>query len=583
MTSSIWAPRTNPVPLAVRLALPGGADLVGMTPYLDITGPTVQDAIEQLRTFGSLSIDSSKVNFLQAGAGAYSITLEQLLLQEVHLIQFMSPAQRTALAAGTEPDVTVALQAAIDSTAAGIRIVLPRGICTISGTIYLRRNKVRIRGQGAGVSMLKFSNAAGGIMFTGDTAKTASLFTYSSCALEEFEILSSGVPGNDPIIAVDLTSFSYGDFHIQIQTRRANAVLYYGQGNAGTSPYFNRISSNGLFGHTDYTQTAFQFRGGAFAGGSNGPNSNFIGPITRAASLKCIADIRVGLQNEFCQIGGESIGDTYFLLGGSAAVVTGTSTGANGQISLKDTTKAWTVNAYINGAVQITAGMGVNQIRTIKTNSATQLTLNEPWAIVPDVTSVYSIFEGKVSGNKFVNIRGEGAASLDPDFIYAHPGVDLTEFLNVDVSSLGAGLYLRDYSGSARNSFYGNSKVVETHTFVTPGPSANVNGFPRTGVYGGRKPAGNYVIEWMKVSPQNFANLDFMLVTLDVGGAAVGAGSQVMQVNVPSGNDVGMALPRFDQKLLRDGTNEPLFLNITTGAAFSAAYSVSVSICYTLK
>jgi len=527
---------------------------------------------------------SSLVTYTQTGTGAVPQTLQDYLRGEVRATDFMTQAQRDDVAANTALlDVTAAIQAAIDSRAGGLTVILPIGTCKVTDTIYLRRNKVRLRGHGPGVSMIKFVNIAGGIVFSGDTGESASMFTYSSCGLYDFEVVSSGSAATDANIIVDLTSFSYGYFNIEAQTRRAAACHYYGQGNNGNGPYFNRIESTGLFGGTDYSQTAFRFRGGAWTSGSNGPNSNFIGPITRAASLDCVVDIRVGLQNMFDGIGGESIGGTYYLLGGNAAVSSGTSSGSNGQVSFNDTTKTWVAGAYIGGALQITSGTGSGQIRTIKTNTVTGLTLNEPWATIPNATSVYSIFEGKVSGNKFSNLRGEGLASLNPDFIYAHPGVDQTEFSNVDISSLGSGQYLWDYTGSARNSFYGSAKITILHTFVTPGPSADVNAFPRVSLFGGFRPAGSYVVEWMKVSPQYYGNGDAMTVTLDVGGTATGNGTQTLAVSIPDGNDLGLALSRYDQKLPRNGTDMSVFLNLQTGAAFGAAYSVNVVICLTLQ
>lgn len=521
--------------------------------------------------------------FVAKGTGAVARTFESRLQEEVHVTDFMTAAQRANVASDAATiDITAAIQKAIDSSNEGLTVLLPRGTGLVTGTIYLRRNKVRIVGQGPGVSKLKYSNVLGGVMFSGDTNKNSSLLTYSSCALENFEVVSSGSAETDASIIVDLTSFSYSHFNIEAQTRRAGAAIYYGQGNAGTSPYFNHIESTGLFGGADYSQDAFRFHGGAWTGGSNGPNANIIGPITRAASLNNIVDMRAGLQNQFSNINGESIAGTYFLLGGQGAVSMGTSSGANGQVSLKDTSKAWTANAFVGGAVQITSGPGAGQIRTIASNSATELTLHEPWATVPTEASLYSVFELKVGGNKFSHIRGEGLASLDPDFIYAHPGVDLTEFSFIDISSLGVGQYLVDLTGSARNSFYGSAKVTFTHTFTAPGPNANINAYPRVSVFGGLKMAGAYVVEWVKVSPQYFANGDAMTVTLDVGGSVVGGGTQTLAVGIPNGNDSGMALPSSNQKLTRDGTNNPLFLNLQTGPAFSATNSVTVTICVTL-
>mgnify|MGYP003508216586 FL=1 len=125
-------------------------------------------------------------------------------------------------------------------------------------------------------------------------------------------------------------------------------------------------------------------------------------------------------------------------------MASGTSTGSNTGDTLKDSGAVWPVNAYVNGSVQITAGAGQGQVRTIKTNTGTALTLNEPWASIPDSTSQYSIFEGKALKNKVANVRAEGLSSLNPDFIYAHPGSDGTEFAHMSVESLESGSLLQD-------------------------------------------------------------------------------------------------------------------------------------------
>jgi hypothetical protein len=74
-------------------------------------------------------------------------------------------------------------------------------------------------------------------------------------------------------------------------------------------------------------------------------------------------------------------------------LVTGTSTGSNTSSILNDTSKTWTVNAYTNKVVIITAGIGVGQIKKIASNTATSLTLDDNWTfeVIPTVTSIYSI------------------------------------------------------------------------------------------------------------------------------------------------------------------------------------------------
>jgi hypothetical protein len=479
-------------------------------------------------------------------------------------------------------DDTAAIQAAIDSTTKPLQVLLPPGVYKITSTIYLRRSGVQIVGCGPAVSSIKYVNAAGGIAFSGDTNTFNSTAQYESCSLKDFEVISSGSAATDAGTVVDLSSFSYSHFNIEAQTSRVGGIIYYGQGNAGTAPYYNHIESTGLFGGSDCTQTAFQFRGGAWTGGSNGPNANVIGPITRAASFSVLADIRVGQGNLFSNISGESIAGAYYILGGSTAVSTGTSTGANTETTLVDTGKSFTTNAFVNGAVQITGGAGQGQVRIIKTNTATTLTLQESWASIPDATSQYSIFPLTASKNKFVNLRAEGLDSRNPDFIYAHPGSDGSEFSQMSVESLGSGKRLIDYTGSVRNAFYGSNKLLITHTFNSPGASANINAFPRLSVYGGVPVPGEYVIEWMRVNVDYFNHGDTATVTLDAGGAAVGSGNQTLVVGIPDGKSTALALPLGTQKQSREGINNSLFLNLQTGAAFTAGQSVIVTICLTL-
>lgn len=481
-----------------------------------------------------------------------------------------------AVGDGTADD-TAAIQAAIDSGAGGLSVFIAPGTYKITSTIYLRRNKVRLFGAGPGVSMIQFVNASGGIAFSGDTNKTASLLTYSSCALEDFEVISSGSAANDATIIVDLTSFSYGHFNIEAQTRRVGGTIYQGQGNAGTSPYFNHIESTGLFGGLDQTQRAFGFEGGAFVGGSNGPNANMIGPITRAASLATVVDLKVGQGNMFSNIGAESIAGTFILLGGNGAADTGTSSGSNTAITLKDSTKSWITNAFVNGAVQITAGIGAGQIRRIATNTASTLTLAWPWATIPDATSQYSVFELRSADNKFVNIRQEGVSSSN--FVFAWPDSANTEITQTSVQSIGD--YLDDRSCSPYNKFYGQSRTLLQHTFTTPGASANINAYPKSSVFGGVKFPEQYVVDFVFVECTATSHGDTASVTVDCGGATVGSGSPTLGISVPDGESAGSAFPSL-VRVQKNGSNDGIFLNLQTGASFSGGVSVMVTIGVTL-
>lgn len=475
-------------------------------------------------------------------------------------------------------DDTAAIQAAIDSSASGITVLLPAGTYKVTSTILLKRTGVRLIGEGEGVTFVKYENAAGGVMFSGDVGKTASLNTYERCAITDLEILSSAA---DPDICVDLTSFSYGHFSLQAQNRRANGVIFYGQGNAGASPYYNHIESTGLFGNSDYTQTAFKFVGGSWAGGSNGPNANMIGPITRGAALGFGVDLQVGQGNMFSQLSFESIGTAYLRLGFVASYGdTGTSTASNTQNTMNDTGASWATNEWTGGGIYISSGTGSGQYRRISTNTATQVTLQDAWDTIPDVTSTYALAYIKCAGNKFNQVRGEGLDSQNPDFIIADMACDTCVVAQSDISSIGSGKYLVDNSGSTRNSFFEGNRVVVHHTFENPGASFSGSAFPRTSAIGGLRLCQNYTVDWVSVSCNDAAN-DTATVTVDIGGSTVGGGLESLQGVLSSGSDISVGM-KHGNRSTYNAINNALNINLATGSSFSATDDVIVAVGVTL-
>lgn len=75
---------------------------------------------------------------------------------------------------------------------------------------------------------------------------------------------------------------------------------------------------------------------------------------------------------------------------GDGAEDNGTVTSA-GASTLTDTTKTWTVNQYVGIIVRITVGSGIDQFRTIVSNTATALTLDSAWITTPNSASEYTI------------------------------------------------------------------------------------------------------------------------------------------------------------------------------------------------
>ena len=523
----------------------------------------------------ALSTGSTFIGFIQAGVGAVLQTLQQKLRSErVNIFDFLSDAKRTTLLAGTQTDVTTELQTALDSfTTYGTVDIF--GSMKITGTIYLKRSGMCIIGRGIGNTFVEFVNAAGGTAFAGHVTDTSVI---TDCEISGFSLAGTAA-GTSASIGVDITTMSYSRIDLSIQTKRANGVCIYGEGNSGSSPYYNTISGY-LFGTTDYTQTGIHFAGGAWAGGSNGPNANTIGPINRAAAMGTLVNIESGNGNTFHDIGGESIGNYYFKLNSNTAVITGTSTGSNTMSSLINTAAAWGVNDYVNHSVKITSGAGSGQVRRIKNNTATILSIDNPWGEMPDATSAYSIFKHNAHSNKFVNMRAEGLSTQNPDFIYAAPGTYGNSFLNSTVESLGSGLVVRDESGNPSNTWFDGHKATFTEYITNPGASYSQDVYPRNSVYGGVM-LTNYTIEWMSVAINAATPGGTATVRLDAGGTAAGNGDMTLTVVVPN-VDIGFAMPESAEKIKRDGQNKHVFLNVATDGSFSGTADIVVTWCATI-
>lgn len=75
---------------------------------------------------------------------------------------------------------------------------------------------------------------------------------------------------------------------------------------------------------------------------------------------------------------------------GFKSFATGTAT-AGTSTTLSNSAKAWTTNQWANCQIRISSGTGAGQIRTISSNTGTQITVSAAWTTTPDATSVYSI------------------------------------------------------------------------------------------------------------------------------------------------------------------------------------------------
>lgn len=85
----------------------------------------------------------------------------------------------------------------------------------------------------------------------------------------------------------------------------------------------------------------------------------------------------------------------------------GTATAATTN-TLSNSTKSWTTNQWTNYQIRITAGTGIGQVRTISSNTGTQITVSSNWTVTPDGTSQYAI-EGN---DDFIYLLGNNAVTM---------------------------------------------------------------------------------------------------------------------------------------------------------------------------
>lgn len=88
---------------------------------------------------------------------------------------------------------------------------------------------------------------------------------------------------------------------------------------------------------------------------------------------------------------------------------TATSGSAAGAFTISNSGKSWTVNQWANAyQIRIVSGAGAGQVRTIASNTATQITVATAWSVTVDNTSVYAI-EGC---DDYIYYTGSGGTAL---------------------------------------------------------------------------------------------------------------------------------------------------------------------------
>ena len=201
-------------------------------------------------------------------------------------------------------------------------------------------------------------------------------------------------------------------------------------------PSNNDVSSNGIYIWNTYPA---QVEGNVVTGlnaTSGGQSHGINAVVISGAGVLGERDIRIA-------------NNTLELL--QAPLVSGTAT-AGGASTLTDGSKTWTVNAYTNCVVKITAGTGAGQTEYIASNTATILTVTTPWGTPPDGTSVYEILQSEVNGTAAIRhiqrqlfgASGFIGLQVEGNRIYTHESTSAQEpfaygiWLDGDNSTLGA-------------------------------------------------------------------------------------------------------------------------------------------------
>lgn len=110
---------------------------------------------------------------------------------------------------------------------------------------------------------------------------------------------------------------------------------------------------------------------------------------------------------------------------------------------------AWTTNQYQNDTVVITAGTGAGQPpREIASNTASQLTVSQPWAIQPDTTSLFTVVQALYTVDQTFGVATDvpGLTSSTGYLVRLNAqGTPYLDFTKPLVVSLAAGVPLPPY------------------------------------------------------------------------------------------------------------------------------------------
>lgn len=147
--------------------------------------------------------------------------------------------------------------------------------------------------------------------------------------------------------------------------------------------------------------TTYQLFTGRFyflVGGSGGPGMRYYDFATNTWSA-ALTMTGVAAMGTDAKLRGTPSFRTSFATGTATSATTNT---------LSNSAKAWATNQWTNYQIRITGGTGVGQVRTISSNTGTQITVSSNWTVTPNATSTY-VIEGN---DDFLYLIGNAAVTM---------------------------------------------------------------------------------------------------------------------------------------------------------------------------
>lgn len=410
-TSAGNVAHANPIILDAGGRVPGGE--IWLTASLDYKFSLFTSADVLIATWDNIvgingtgiATNANAVAYDPAGSGAVQRTVESKLRETVSVKDF------GAVGDGLTND-TDAIQNAIDYAATlvtafarGAEIIFPHGEYFTTASLVIGSNGITLTGSGITSTTIRYTGSTGAAIQGDGTLRTA-------CHMQGMTIRTDTAGAN----GIDFTWFSYCDFeNLAFDLRSANQVGIYAAGNGlGTGPYYNTFDKITIVGQPATAGQIGVRLAPASSGGflADGPNANLFSNFRRVASVDIGFDVQSGNGNLGTNISLESIANYAFAFNNRTADYTGTAT--SGTVSsFTDSSAPFVPLSLGGGAWKIVGGTGNGESGAIRvaTTDTISADLYMRTGVVLDNTSQYEVYRTKAQGNKFGNIRMEGAAT----------------------------------------------------------------------------------------------------------------------------------------------------------------------------